>query len=366
MSSLAGRRRIRFAVIVFTSVTALTAATITGAVSARRTLKAPPSVVQMAGGGGFFEDPAVLAALRNSGIDLRTSSKGSSQIAALPNLSSRYHLANAGNLLHVATIEDALKDPKLDPESCQPFSSPLAVITSQKVYKLLEATGIATTSPNGIRVFDVGKYLDSTTVGNETKQLVINGNRVRYPLHTTDPRYSNSGALFAVIAKYVLDKAHPSTGEANTAAVRDLFDLQGSMQTHTPELLRQFLTDGGIAVPIALIYENDYLQSRLNKEASGDTVLMYPNPTVVSDNALVTWTEEGKKVCRLLSTDPGLLDLEEKSGYRTVRDREDFVQYFRGHNITVPDLNALDGTLASAPTPAGPAFDELMKAIGRG
>jgi hypothetical protein len=67
-----------------------------------------------------------------------------------------------------------------------------------------------------------------------------------------------------------------------------------------------------------------------------------------------------------LTTDSSLLALEEESGYRTVRDRDDFVQYFQSRNITVPDLNALDGTLASAPTPAGPAFDELMKAIGRG
>jgi hypothetical protein len=200
---------------------------------------------------------------------------------------------------------------------------------------------------------------------DESKWFVINGHEIRYPLHTTDPKYSNSGALFAVIVKYVLDKAKPNTGNANTAAVKDLFDLQGSMEPHTPKLLEQFLADGADTDPMVLIYENDYLQKRLKKEAS-NTVLMYPNPTIVSDNTLVTWTDAGRTVCNLLSTYPPLLALEEADGYRTAQNRDDFVKYFGDRGIVVPDLNALDGTLESAPTPSDRGFTDLMGAIGRG
>jgi hypothetical protein len=348
----------------------LVTTTVLSAVAVRRTAVGSPSLtpVRMAGSSLFFDDPDVQQELARQGFRLVETSLGSRQTADEPSLGSSYDIALAGSDDAGRHTEKVLTDKGFPAHhTSPPFSSPMVIITYQSIVDSLQKLGLVQLD-KGTWIFDMHAYLQKVGVGIRWRD--IPGNTIfqspnRVLLSTTDPFYSNSGGMFVAIASYVLNNNDPVDNVAaftpNLPLIRSCFTEQGVMQTHTPDLLRLFLTDGMSRFPMGLFYEKDFLDEKLKRgnEVSSQIVLMYPNPTVISDNTFVWWTDSGRKVDNLLHNDPVLVELEERSGYRTSNDNERFVHDMAAKGIRVPEL----AKLAVAPLPTDENFQALVEKV---
>jgi hypothetical protein len=150
--------------------------------------------------------------------------------------------------------------------------------------------------------------------------------------------------------------------------IRTFYTELGSLETHTPDLLRDFLTMGIAGRPMAMVYESDYLSAKLTNEIPGnsDITVMYPNPDVISEHTLVSWTPKGDRLLNALLTNPTIGKYEETHGYRTSQDANGFVGYMATRGITVPSVNALSRNLQFARLPTESNLLALINAVAAG
>jgi hypothetical protein len=271
-------------------------------------------------------------------------------------------------------VDRRLAGDGVNAQDSSPFSSPMVIISYQPVVSLLRALGVVTQA-SGFLIFDVSAYLHVVSAGTRWTAIAGNGayrsvNRVL--LSTTDPRYSNSGGMFAAIAYSAQDGNDPfngvKPGDRYLTVIRECFAGQGSMDTHTPDLLTQFLTDGMGREPMAMVYESDYIHAKLTDQAylPPGLEVLYPTPDVIPDNTFVSWTSAGNKMTGLLARDPVLAVLAERHGYRTSQDAVRFVREMADKGITVPGLGPLPAGLQIAALPAAASFQELIDAVTPG
>lgn len=366
VSARDGDRRKRADVVVFALVVVLVTALMVGAVAARRGSEVAGSgvrTIRMAGDSEYFTDPDVLRELKRNGFRVEQNRKGSRGIADLPDLATAYDVALAGSDNAAQHIIAVLRDKhQVEASSLSPFSSPMVVITHQRIVALLEKIGMVHRSGNGTWVFEVSAYLDPIKQKrwNEIPNTDYNSaNRIR--ISTTDPTQSNSGGMLMAIETFVANgnsvvsdvdaflKANPGSAKL----IRSTFTDLGSKLPHTPDLLALFLRDGPGRYPMGLFYEKDYINTKLHQANTLDeVVLMYPNPTVTSDNTFVWWGQDGRDFANLLITDPTLIELAEKHGYHALRPPAQFVKDMANKGVTVADLSdpGTQVTVASLPT----------------
>jgi hypothetical protein len=368
--------------VTFVVALAVSAALISTAVDTRRpvadTRPGPLVTVQMAGGSTFFEDSGVRAELRRRGIALASdTSLGSRQICAEPSLAARFDVADSGSQDAAACVTQKLRDAGRNPVESNPFSTPMVILTYNPIVKLLKTLHLVTQAGR-ITIFNVRAYLRVVDAG--TQWVGIRGNRT-YPndsrilLWTADPRFANSGGMFAAIA-YSAQNANgdPVTdvqpGDHRLAVIRKSFTELGSLDIDSTDLLRKFLTEGMDAYPMIMVYESYYIQALLDGLASPQSgiTVMYPDPDVISDSTLVSWTPHGNQMTALLAT-PALAAIEEQHGYRTSRDSSDssgFVRYMAARGITVPSLNTLSESLQFVRLPTEASLQKLIDAVTPG
>lgn len=94
-------------------------------------------------------------------------------------------------------------------------------------------------------------------------------------------------------------------------------------------------------IQTALTWQKRWLRSRIT--------VMYPNPNVVADKTLYSWTPAGDKLTTLL-TSPPMVNFEEQNGYRTPNDNGSFVSYMAAKGITVPTLSGAVPQFVHLPT----------------
>lgn len=263
----------------------------------------------------FFADPRVLDAFRADGLEVRVDPAGSRQIATTVPLDA-YDFAFPSS----SPAADRLLATRPAARTYAPFSSPMAVATFRPIADLLTAAGVVADT-----TFDVRAYLDLAAAGTRWDQLPGN---TAFParrdvlLSTTEPCRSNSAAMYLGIATYVANGDTVVTGADGAAgalpAVAPLFADQGYLPNSTEVLFEDYLATGMGRVPMAMVYEAQYLAEAIGPDPTlpADGVLLYPSPTVFSRHTLVPLTQPGDRVGRLLSTDPVLLDLAAQYGFR--------------------------------------------------
>ena len=85
------------------------------------------------------------------------------------------------------------------------------------------------------------------------------------------------------------------------APVRACFEPQGDMPSRTPDLMDKFLSGD---LPTALVYENDFLAAKHREPGPArEVVAMYPTVNVASRNTLISQTDGGKRLAKLLLDD---------------------------------------------------------------
>lgn len=331
--------------------------------------RTPPTIIQLASSSTFFSDPNVQRKLRRLGIVVQQASLGSRQVCTEPNVIKSFDIEDSGSEEAAACVVSLVQKSGKTPDEDSPFGSLMVIITYKPIVALLERLHVASVV-NGITVFDVAKYLKVFASGERWTGIpgnttYLSDNRIL--LWTTNPKESNSGGMLADLAYAAQVGDDPPTsispGDPHVPVIRSLFTESGSLETHTPVLLNQFLTGGMGAYPMAMVYESDYLSVTLaGRPRDPNLTVMYPTPDVLPEDTLVAWTPAGKKLINILQS-PAMFAAEEAHGYRTETDKTGFVRYMAGKGIDVPDLDELERTLQFSNLPTEHVLEELINAV---
>ncbi|WP_330255326.1 hypothetical protein OG874_12675 [Nocardia sp. NBC_00565] len=265
----------------------------------------------------FFEDPRVVDVLSRKGIKAEVEPAGSWQIATSIDL-GKYDFAFPSS----APTAERIQRARNISTKYTPFSSPLAIATFQPIADLLTAAGVLRAGP--VPTFDMARYLELVRTDMEWDKLP--GNTV-YPVHknilvsTTDPRTSNSAAMYLAIASHVANDntivQGPAAEQAVLPTVSRLFVRQGYTENSTEGPFREYLSAGMGPTPMVWIYEAQFVEATVRGQIQPGMVLTYPSPTVLSQHTLVPLTASGDRIGRLLATDPDLQRLAAEHGFRT-------------------------------------------------
>ena len=311
----------------------------------------------------FFSDQRVVDAFAKHGLKVEVDTAGSRQIATTIDL-GKYEFAFPSSSPAAQKIQ---RDRKVT-TVYTPFQSPMAVATFEPIAGLLSGTGVVHKGAGDYQVLDIAKYLDLAKAGTRWDQLPGNTSypaRKNVLVTTTDPRESNSAAMYLSIVSFVANGNNVvSTPDAESKVlpqVSKLFLDQGYTQNSTEGPFEDYLSAGMGKTPMALIYESQFVDRLVRGDGSirADMRMLYTAPTVYSKHTLVPLSADGDKVGRLLATDPELGKLAATFGFRT----------------TDPKLFADVVAQAKAPVPADlvdavepPSFEtleRLLDAVGK-
>jgi hypothetical protein len=313
----------------------------------------------------FFEDPDVKAALAKHGLEVKVDTAGSREIATSVDL-GKYDFAFPSSTTAAERIlQPSAGRPAVSGKKYSVFSSPMAIATFQPIVDLLSATGIAR-QVNGTWYFDVRKYVDLAKAN--WRWTNIRGN-TKYPVNkrilvtTTDPRTSNSAAMFLSIVSYVAN--HNSVVESAAdeqkvlPLVAPLFVNQGYTDNSSEGPFDDYLSLGMGKSPMVNIYEAQFVDAAVQRKLKPGMVLMYPSPTVQSKHTLIALNGNGEKLGELLSTDTELQQLAARHGFRTA-DKAQFANVVSQHDVPV----AKD-VIDVADTPTYEALERLLDAVSK-
>ena len=276
----------------------------------------------------FFEDDAVRAAFAEHGLDVQVEPAGSRQIATSVDLDD-YDFAFPGS----APVAEKIQRERHVNQSYAPFHSPMAIASFESIVDILAAEGVTRQEPDGTWTFDMAKFMALAAADTRWDQLDQDAYPVRKDIlvRTTDPRNSNSAAMYLAITSHLANGNRVVQNEAEEQAVlpavTDLFLEQGFAATTSDPPFEDYLSQGVGNTPLLFIYESQFLERVIRDDGSivrdGDAnqnmVLLYPSPTVLSNHTVVPLTDDGDTVGRLLSEDETLQQLAAQHGFRTRR-----------------------------------------------
>lgn len=305
----------------------------------------------------FFEDPRVVDVLSRKGIKADVEPAGSRQIATAIDIGT-YDFAFPSS----APAAERIQRARNINTKYTPFSSPLAIATFQPIADLLTAAGVLRAGP--VPTFDMARYLELVRTDMEWDKLP--GNTV-YPVHknilvaTTDPRTSNSAAMYLAIASHVANDntivQGPAAEQAVLPTLSRLFVRQGYTESSSEGPFREYLSAGMGPTPMVWIYEAQFVEATVRGQIQPGMVLTYPSPTVLSQHTLVPLTASGDRIGRLLATDPDLQRLAAEHGFRT-GDPSQFAKVTADHHVPVAAdlIDVID-------TPTNDTFEHLLDGV---
>ncbi|UOX85843.1 hypothetical protein MUY14_29200 [Amycolatopsis sp. FBCC-B4732] len=309
----------------------------------------------------FFTDRRVVDAFARHGLKVEVDTAGSRQIATSVDL-GKYAFAFPSSSPAAQKIQ---RDRKVT-TVYTPFQSPMAVASFEPIVALLRANGVVHKGAGDYDVLDIAKYLDLAKAGTRWDQLPGN---TAYPARknvlvtTTDPRESNSAAMYLSIVSFVANgNAVVSTPEQEAKVlppVSKLFLDQGYTQNSTEGPFEDYLSAGMGKTPLALIYESQFVDRVVRGDGSirPDMRLLYTAPTVYSKHTLVPLNPDGDKVGQLLSTDPELGKLAATFGFRTT-DPKLFAEVAAPAHVPADLVDAVE-------PPSFETLERLLDAVGK-
>lgn len=269
----------------------------------------------------FFDDQRVKDVLAKNGLSVSVETAGSRAIATSSDL-TKYDFAFPSSSPAAQKIQEKAKVSK----TYSPFYSPMAIATYKPVIEILAANGVASKSTDGVWSINMDAYLK--LVENGTKWKDLKGSE-SYPsprtvlLSSTNLAKSNSAAMYLSIASFVANGnnvvSDPAQVPVINAKVSKIFSAQGFTESSSDDPFQNYLSQGAGAVPMVMIYEAQFAGEKINspERINDQMVLAYPEPTVFSKHVLIPLNGNGDKLGELLTSNPELVELEAKFGFRT-------------------------------------------------
>ncbi len=303
----------------------------------------------------LFADPEWQKELRAKGFSVEVVKAGSRTIATTFDLTGFDFAFPSGS-----PAAQKLKTDKKIASSFNVFFSPMVIASWTPISKILTANGVAS-NKGKYDELNLTAFLELFKAHKRWSDLKNNSDYdVSKPvlINTTDIRSSNSAAQFLGLVSYVLNNKNvvSSSAEADRVipTVRELFAKQGFQESSSAGPFEDYFLIGMGKSPLVFIYESQFLEKVVEKNVRPDMRLMYPNPTIFTKHILVPLSENGRKFGELLASDPSLLKIAAKYGFRS-NDPGAFASVVTGFNLPVKDniVNVVDP----------PSFDTLESMI---
>lgn len=304
----------------------------------------------------FFEDQKVIDALARGGFVVKVQTAGSREIAN-SDLSKQDFAFPAG-----VPAAQEIKNDHPGSTIYQPFYTPMAIASWKPIVDLLTAAGVAH-QRNGYVALDMDAFMKMVQNGTRWTDLP---NNTAYPVNksilitSTDPRTSNSAAMYLSLASYVANGDNIVASDADVAKVMPivspLFLKQGFVENSTEVPFDDYLVQGMGKSPMVMIYESQYItqEAANNGSITPDMELMYPEPTIFSKHTFVALDDDARRLGDFLMNDQGIRALEVQYGFRT-SDIGAFQSFATDHNLGIPQ------DLVSVIDP--PTYENLEKMI---
>jgi len=299
----------------------------------------------------FFKDPQVVEVLRQGGLEVHVEKAGSRQIATSYDLSEYDFAFPAG-----VPAAEKMRREQSGSKSYDVFFTPMAIASWRPIAQLLEANGIAQ-DQGGYYTLDIARLLEVIEEGKRWSEL---GDNTAYSVNksilvtSTDVRKSNSAAMYLALASFVANDNNIVQSEAEVNRVmplmESLFLKQGYVEYSSAVPFENYLIMGMGKTPMVMIYEAQFIAATTNGSTTPEMVLMYPEPTIFSKHILVSFSEGGEWLGKLLRNDPELQNDPklQKAGADLQRlaiehgFRNDDVAYFREfvgrHTLAMPEI----------------------------
>ena len=309
-----------------------------------------PQVVTLSGLIGsekapFFADQRVKDALLKGGFVVNVQTAGSRQIAQAD--LSKYDFAFPAGI----PAGSKIKSSHAGSTTYQPFYTPMAIATWKPIVALLEQAGVAE-QRTGYVALNMDAFVKLTQKGTRWTDLAGN---TSYPVNksilitSTDPRTSNSAAMYLSLASYVANSDNIVQSDQDVATVMPivspLFLKQGFVESSSEEPFDDYLVQGMGKSPMVMIYESQFAARAAANDGSvtSDMVLMYPEPTIYSKHTFVALNDNARRLGDFLTNDPGMRQLATEFGFRTI-DTAGFNTFVKAHNLSVPAsfVNVID------------------------
>ncbi|WP_322760010.1 hypothetical protein [Frankia sp. Cr2] len=306
----------------------------------------------------FFEDQRVSARFACAGLSVTVDASGSREMLNALKRPDHdgYGFAFPGS---TATAKKIMNELAIT-DSFRPFSSPMTVATFKDVVDVLTKATIVQPASDGSMVVDVKALLAVARKGVLWDQLPGNDNpKTRWHkavrLMTTDPQDSNSAIMFLSIASLVANGGPVvTTAEDVQKVLPDLCRLvidQGEKPDTSQVLFDRYLVDGMGRIPMALIYEAQFVAEAPGQkpDLTPDMVLLYPRPTVYSEHTLIPLDDAGRRVGQVLRDDPELAHLAAEHGFRPARATDQPISSRRApvDSVGSPSFEVLESMIAS-------------------
>ncbi|MET8768207.1 substrate-binding domain-containing protein [Streptomyces sp. NPDC004658] len=308
----------------------------------------------------FFADPDVVKALAAKGYTVKAEASGSWAMEGLDlkgyDFAFPSSQAPADELAEKYHVREPLP---------RPFYSPLVVVAHRAAADVLAANGLAVLDGRSRGTLRTGAYVDAARHDRTWQQL--KGAKAHGELTgtlyiaSTDPRSSNSGALYLAAASYVANGGKVVAGEADldrtAPLLRKLVSVQGAQQSSTDAVFRDFVSGAGN--PLVLVYESQVASLLAEQHGvADDLVVLYPDTTVTSDHTVVPLDADGRALGELLGTDPALRKLAVRHGFRPQGDAAEFVAATAGRAAY---LNQKLTGVRQAPVPTSAVLHEMAR-----
>ncbi|WP_245650495.1 three-helix bundle dimerization domain-containing protein [Nocardia harenae] len=264
----------------------------------------------------FFADPRVAEVFARHNLTVQVEPAGSRQIATLDLDGYEFVFPSS------ATAADRIQRERNVGTKYTPFSSPMAIATFGPIVEALTAAGVI--RPGPVPTLEIARYLQLVRDNVEWERIPGN---TTYPVRknvlvsTTDPRTSNSAAMYLAVAGFVAnDNAVVSGADAERRVLPllgRLFAGQGRTEGTSEGPFREYLSGGMGPAPMVWIYESQFVEAAVAGQTEPGMVLAYPSPTVLSQHTVIPLGSAGDQVGKLLSTDPDLQRLAAEHGFRT-------------------------------------------------
>jgi hypothetical protein len=288
----------------------------------------------------YLRDPRVLDELRRNGIDLRIETSGSRAMTTRTDLATYDFAFPAGT-----PSGQRLKGIVKARDVYTPFFTPMTVASWRPIANILVANGFAKRDGQYYNITNMPGLIAAETGGKRWHDFKSAGAydvNKSVLISTTDPRKSNSGAMYAALASYLLNGGAVVSDRAQIARIQSklngLFLRQGYEESSSSGPFDDYVQIGMGKTPLVMVYESQFIEYQLAhpKDRNADMVLLYPRPTVYTKHAFVPITDRGDKLGQLLSSNETLQHLAVEHGFR-IQDGAYTRDFFNRNNVKVPD-----------------------------
>lgn len=273
----------------------------------------------------FFKDARVQRILADHHFRIEAARMGSRDMATkVSTAPDAPQFLRPSGVLVAQMITAAARRQNIMATTYTPFYSPLVVASWEPVAQILVDNGAAVKSGERVYDLDLGKIMDLMFQKKRWKDLQQNqGYDVSRSIliATTDPRTSNSGAMYLALASHALNGyevlTDRETARQIAGKVAELVKRQGYQENYVNTIFDDYLSIGMGKVPLAFIYEYQLVAYAMaHKPVPADAVLLYPKPTMFDKEVFVALNEAAKGLGEALSTQPELQQIAVEYGFR--------------------------------------------------